>query len=119
MLSVSIPSHCPLMEPAAMRLADELKEIDVDDLEVPIVSNCWAIPITDKDSLKKNMVEQMTSPVRWEDGIRFMIKEGVTTFIEVGPGKVLTGLIRRIDRQARVINISDSASIKTFKEALQ
>ena len=93
--------------------------IDIDDLEVPVVSNCWAIPITEKDSLKKNMVEQMTSPVRWEDGIRFMIQEGVTTFIEVGPGKVLTGLIKRIDRQARVINISDSASVERFKEALQ
>jgi [acyl-carrier-protein] S-malonyltransferase len=119
MLPVSIPSHCLLMEPAATRLAAVLEEIEVKDLEVPVISNCWAIPIKEKDLIKKNMVEQMTSPVQWEGSIRFMIREGVMTFIEVGPGKVLTGLIKRIDRQARIINISDSASIEKFKEAAQ
>ncbi|MGA1841181.1 MAG: ACP S-malonyltransferase [bacterium] len=119
MLPVSIPSHCPLMEPAAMRLKDMLEKIDVEDLQVPVVSNCWAIPIKEKELIKKNMIEQMTSPVKWEDSIRFMIQKGVTTFIEVGPGKVLTGLIRRIDRQARVINIYGSDSLEKFKETRQ
>lgn len=119
MLPVSIPSHCPLMKPAAMRLASILEKIELKDLEVPVVSNCWAIPIKEKDLIKKNIVEQMTSPVQWEDGIRLMISEGVRTFIEVGPGRILTGLIKRIDRQVRVINISDSASLEKFKEAVQ
>jgi [acyl-carrier-protein] S-malonyltransferase len=119
MLPVSIPSHCPLMEPAAMRLKAMLENIEVKDLEVPVVSNCWAIPIKEKELIKKNMIEQMTSPVQWEGSIRFMIQKGVTTFIEVGPGKVLTGLIKRIDREARIINISDSVSLEKFKEACQ
>ena len=119
MLPVSIPSHCPLMEPAAMRLKAIQEKIEVKDLEVPVVSNCWAIPIQEKELIKKNMVEQMTSPVQWEACIRFMIQEGVATFIEVGPGKVLTGLIKRIDRQAKIFNISDSASLEKFKEVWQ
>lgn len=118
-LPVSIPSHCPLMEPAAMRLKAMLEKIEVGDLEVPVISNCWMIPIKEKELIKRNMVEQMTSPVQWEGSIRFMIQKGVTTFIEVGPGKVLTGLIKRIDRQVRVINISDSYSLEKFKEAWQ
>ncbi|MGA1790928.1 MAG: ACP S-malonyltransferase [bacterium] len=119
MLPVSIPSHCPLMEKAARRFAERVNRIEMRDLEVPVVSNCRAVPMKGKEKIKENMISQLTSPVRWEDSIRFMLQEGVTTFIEVGPGKVLSGLVKRINRESRIVNISDAAGVERFKEALQ
>jgi [acyl-carrier-protein] S-malonyltransferase len=119
MLPVSIPSHCPLMETAAQRMSEWLNQIDLNHSEVPIVSNCWAVPIKEKNSLKKNIIEQLISPVRWEEGIQCMLQEGVTRFVEVGPGKVLTGLIRRIDKQSELINIFNVEGLERFKETLQ
>jgi len=118
MLPVSIPSHCPLMEPAASMLAQTVDAVALGDARVPILSNCRAMPVQKRDALIDVMIEQMTSPVRWEDGIRFMIREGVTTFIEVGPGRVLTGLVRRIDKGVEVITISDAPSLERYKETL-
>jgi len=119
MLPVSIPSHCPLMEKAARRFAERVNRIEMRDLEVPVVSNCLAVPMKGKEKIKENMIQQLTSPVLWEDSVNFMLQEGVTTFIEVGPGKVLSGLVKRINRESRIINISDAAGVERFKEALQ
>lgn len=118
LLPVSIPSHCPLMEPAASLLAQALDAIALGDSRVPILSNSRAVPVQKRVDLRGIMIEQMTSPVRWDDGVRFMIREGVTTFIEVGPGKVLTGLVRRIDKGVEVITISDVPSLEHYKETL-
>ncbi|MGA1796090.1 MAG: ACP S-malonyltransferase [bacterium] len=118
LLPVSIPSHCPLMESAASLLANEVDAIALRDSRVPILSNSRAAPVHKRDDLRGVMIEQMTSPVRWDDGIRLMIREGVTTFIEVGPGRVLTGLVRRIDKGVEVIPISDVPSLELYKETL-
>lgn len=119
MLPVSIPSHCPLMEEAARRFAERVNFSEIKDLDVPVVSNCGAVPVKGKEEIKENMVLQLTSPVLWEDSVNFMLQEGVTTFIEVGPGKVLSGLVKRISKESRIINISDAVSVERFKEALQ
>ncbi len=117
-LPVSIPAHCPLMDGAAKKLKEEIRQLKINDLDIPVVSNCWAIPIKDKDKIKENMVKQMTSPVYWEKSVRLMIKEGVTTFVEVGPGKILSGLIKRIDKEVEALNISDVISLERLKETL-
>jgi [acyl-carrier-protein] S-malonyltransferase len=119
MLPVSIPSHCPLMEETARRFAERVNCTEIKDLDVPVVSNCGAVPVKGKEEIKENMIQQLTSPVLWEDSVNFMLQEGVTTFIEVGPGKVLSGLVKRINKESRIINISDAVSVERFKEALQ
>jgi len=118
MLPVSIPSHCPLMMETSLRFAEKVGHIEIKDLAVPVVSNCRAVPMQGKEEIRENMISQLTSPVRWEESIRFMLQEGVATFIEVGPGKVLSGLVKRIDKQSRIINISDAAGVERLKEAL-
>lgn len=119
MLEVSIPSHCPLMEGAAIKLAETLEDVELKDLKTPVVSNTWATPVTEKDKIKENILLQLTSSVRWEDCIRFMINEGVKTIVEVGPGRILTGLIKRIDKDIRAMNVSDVTDVERFMEAIQ
>jgi [acyl-carrier-protein] S-malonyltransferase len=118
LLSVSIPSHSPLMKGAAAKFAETVECLEIKDLETSVISNCLASPIKEREEIKKSMVQQLTSPVYWEEGIRFMLKEGVTTFIEVGPGKVLTGLIKRIDRSVETMTISDAVSVERIRERL-
>ncbi|MBN2374105.1 ACP S-malonyltransferase [bacterium] len=117
-LSVSIPSHCPLMKGAADRLTERLSDIALKDLTTPVVSNCWAVPVRNETEIRKALIQQLTSPVRWEESVRLMIKQGVTTFVEVGPGKVLTGLIKRIDRKMDLINVFDAEGIERLKETV-
>ena len=96
-LAVSAPSHCALMVEACKRLDAELKNIEFSVPEIPVVNNADAIFLNTVDSIKASLVKQLDSPLLWEDSIRNMIDSGITTFVEVGPGKVLSGLIKRID----------------------
>ena len=95
-LAVSAPFHCPLMQPAADKLALELDKININDITIPVISNVTAEKVYKGIEIKKLLVKQVTSPVLWEDSIKNMSADGVTNFIEVGPGKVLTGLIKKI-----------------------
>jgi [acyl-carrier-protein] S-malonyltransferase len=106
-LEVSGPFHSSLMEPAAARLKQELDMVDMKDAQYPLVANVTARPVTQAEEIRSLLVKQVRSPVLWEQSIEWLVASGVDTFIEIGPGKVLAGLIRKIDRSAKVINIHD------------
>ncbi|TKJ91506.1 [acyl-carrier-protein] S-malonyltransferase [Paenibacillus sp. CFBP13512] len=115
MLEVSGPFHSSLMKSAADQLSERLQTVSFRDAIVPVVANVTAKTVTQGSDIQALLVEQVYSPVLWEDSVRFLIHEGVDTFIEIGPGNVLTGLIKKIDKNVRLINISSLESI----EALQ
>ena len=115
LLPVSAPFHSPLMKPAGERLAKELDQIAVGDLRIPVVTNVEAEINTSKERVKFLLVGQVSSPVRWEDSMRRMIRDEVECFMEIGPGKVLSGLMKRIDPNRETLNIED---MKTLKKLL-
>jgi [acyl-carrier-protein] S-malonyltransferase len=96
-LAVSAPFHCPLMQPAAEKLAEQLDKIKLNDARLPVYTNVTAGPVTSAAEIKKLLIKQVTAPVLWEKLIKNMIADGATSFIEVGPGKVLAGLVKKID----------------------
>lgn len=98
-LSVSGPFHSSLMQPAQEQLQEEINALSFSDATVPVIQNVNATEATDKDIIKKQLIKQVTAPVYWEDTIRRLLDLGVTRFIEVGPGKVLSGLVRRVQRR--------------------
>ncbi|HSC27498.1 MAG TPA: ACP S-malonyltransferase [Vicinamibacterales bacterium] len=104
-LAVSAPFHCALMNPAEERLTVDLRALEVRDPRMPVVANVDAVPTRDGASAVDALIRQVSSPVRWEDVVRRLLSEGVTTFLELGPGAVLAGLIRKIDRRATVASI--------------
>jgi len=110
-LAVSAPFHCALMRPVEERLAPELRSLVVSDPVVPVVANLDAELKCDAASSIAALVGQVTAPVRWEQVVRRLASEGVDTYVEVGPGSVLGGLIRRIHRGARVLSVSDPESV--------
>ena len=112
MLPVSAPFHCALMEPAQKRLEPDLRAAKFNALRFPVITNADAEAITTGEEAREALIRQVTLPVRWLDSMREMIEAGVTMFVEVGPGKVLTGLLRQIDRSVRACNVEDSASLK-------
>ena len=103
-LSVSAPFHCAMMKPAEERLAPELRALEVRAPRVPIVANVDAELKRDAAAAIEALIEQVAAPVRWEAVVRRLASEGVTTYVEVGPGTVLSGLVRKIDRGATVLN---------------
>lgn len=113
LLPVSAPFHCALMKPAADRLAEVLDRITVHDMNVPVVANADAAPNSDKERVRPLLVTQVCSPVLWEQSVNTMSALGVTRFVELGPGKVLSGLVKRINKEAVLANIEDVAGIKT------
>lgn len=108
-LQVSAPFHCALMRPAQDQLAQELAKIEIKDAKIPVVANVTADYVTSASQIKELLIKQVTASVLWEDSIRLMIKDGVTEFVEVGPGKVLSGLIKKIDREVKT---------RTYEEVL-
>lgn len=118
-LQVSAPFHCSLMRPAGERLAGVLREIPIADPSVPVVNNADAELLTRKQEIADSLVRQVTSPVRWEESVRRLVKEGVACFLELGPGKVLTGLIRRIAPEAVALNVEDPGSLRTAVDQVQ
>ena len=110
-LPVSAPFHCALMKPAEGRLAPELRALDARDPRVPVVANVDAQPKRDARAAVDALVRQVSSPVQWEAVVRRLASEGVSAYVEVGPGTVLTGLVRKIHREAATANIEDPAGL--------
>ena len=117
MLPVSAPFHCSLMQPAADAMAAALAAVDVKPPYVPVVANVLAQPISDPAIIVRCLVEQVTGTVRWRESVLFMVQAGVTTFHEVGAGKVLTGLIKRIAETANASSTGTPDDIARFKAA--
>lgn len=111
MLAVSGPFHTSMLKPAAEKLEQELKDIEINDMSIPLVTNISGSYVKSKTDVKDILKRQVMSSVLWEDSIRTMIKDGVDTFIEVGPGKTLTTFIRKIDRSVKVFNVEDVDSL--------
>ena len=99
-------------------MARDLAEIVFADAVAPVVTNVDAVAEQNGDKLRKSLVQQVSQPVRWLESVEFLINQGVQTFIEIGPGKVLSGLVRQIDRSVRCVNIEDEASLRFAHEAL-
>lgn len=114
-LAVSAPFHCPLMKPAEERLAPDLRALHVNTPRVPVVANVDAQPKRDAASAIEALIRQVSSPVRWEDVVRRLIAEGATTFVELGPGSVLAGLVKKIERGVTVMSVE---SPESFERAL-
>jgi [acyl-carrier-protein] S-malonyltransferase len=114
-LNVSAPFHCPLMKPAEDRLAPELRALPAADPRIPVVANVDAEPKRDARSSIEALIRQVSSPVRWEDVVRRLMAEGATAFVEVGPGKVLAGLIRKIDRGVTVVSVADETGLAALE----
>jgi [acyl-carrier-protein] S-malonyltransferase len=118
-LDVSGPFHSSLMKPAAEKFKDVLNGMNIVEAKIPVIANVMAEPITEADMIKEKLVEQLYSPVQWEDSVRKMIELGVDTFIEIGPGKVLSGLVKKIDRTVKTYAISDLESAQATIESLK
>jgi [acyl-carrier-protein] S-malonyltransferase len=118
-LAVSAPSHCTLMLNASNRLGELLNTIEFRDPVVPVVNNADAMFLINAEKIKVALVKQLNSPLLWEDSIRNIINKGVNTFIETGPGKVLSGLIKRIEPAAKIFNVEDRASLNKTLELLR
>ncbi len=114
-LAVSGPFHSPLMEPAQEKLAAELNKIKFNDPATAIIANVTAEHVKTGNMAKDLLVKQVVSSVLWEDSINRMLKEGIELFVEVGPGKVLSGLVRKIKKEARVYNIENTETLEKFK----
>jgi [acyl-carrier-protein] S-malonyltransferase len=117
-LKVSAPFHCALMTGAQERLAVDLERLEFRDLRMPLVTNVDASAISKGAEARDALVRQVSSPVRWLESIELLLQEGVTTFVEAGPGKVLSGLVRQIARDARCLNVEDAASLGAARDAL-
>lgn len=120
LLPVSAPFHSSLMKPASIRLAEELKNVDFHDAKIPVVANVTAQGETNAVEIQELLVKQAAMPVLWETSVRNMIDSGVTSFVEVGPGKVLTGFTKKIAKEFTGLNVEDEASLEKtlayFKE---
>jgi [acyl-carrier-protein] S-malonyltransferase len=114
MLAVSAPFHCSLMKPAAERLHDALQDIPVCDIGIPVISNADAEAYPSKEEIKNILVKQVDHPVRWEESMRELVKRGIKTVIEIGPGKVLTGLMRRITKDVKTVNLGNADDLKAL-----
>ena len=112
-LAVSAPFHCPLMKPAEERLAPELRTLPASDPRIPVVANVDAEPKRTAAAAIDALIAQIASPVRWEDVVRRLVREGTRTFVELGPGTVLAGLIKKIDRGVTVLSIEDENGLRS------
>jgi [acyl-carrier-protein] S-malonyltransferase len=112
LLPVSAPFHSPLMKPAGERLGKALEEISVADLKIPVVTNVEAEVNTEKERVKELLVAQVSSPVRWEESMRKMVEKEIEQVLEIGPGKVLSGLMKRIDGRVESKNLEDLETLK-------
>jgi [acyl-carrier-protein] S-malonyltransferase len=118
MLQVSAPFHCSLMQPAQDALATDLAALNFNDPAFPVACNVDARLLTRADESRDCLIRQVTGSVRWVECIQLLIAQGATHFIEVGPGKVLSGLMRQIDRNQKALNVEDSASLEKTLAAL-
>lgn len=118
-LEVSGPFHSQLMKPAAEKFRGILDEIEIKDAKVPVIANVTASEMTSASEINGRLIEQLYSPVLWEDSVRRMIELGVDTFIEIGPGKVLSGLVKKVDRSLKTYAVSDVETCQAVTESLK
>ncbi len=118
-LNVSAPFHCDLMLPAQEKLEKDLSELKYSDLRFPIIENVSAEMNTSGERVKTALTEQVSKPVRWSPSVELLIEKGVETFVEVGAGKVLCGLVRQINRDVRCLNVENSETLKSSLESLE
>jgi len=111
LLPVSAPFHCSLMKPAQERLAADLAKIEFSGPQFPVISNVYATPMEDAESSREALTRQVTGSVKWSESMQLLSARGVETFIEIGPGRVLCGLMRQIDRSKKCLNVEDEASL--------
>ena len=117
MLPVSAPFHCPLMKPAELNLKNELEKIVFSDHQFPVISNVQAGPLTTGSSAREALIDQVCSPVRWADTMQYLINKGIDVAIELGTGKVLSGLMRRFNSKVRCFQIGDPVTLKSTVDA--
>ncbi|TYS16320.1 ACP S-malonyltransferase [Rossellomorea vietnamensis] len=118
-LQVSGPFHSQLMKPAAEKFSGVLDEITIADAAVPVIANVDAMPMRQAHEIKEKLIQQLYSPVLWEDTVSSLLEQGVDTFIEIGPGKVLSGLIKKVNRRVNTFSISDEESFRETVEKLK
>ena len=117
-LPVSAPFHCSLMTPAQEKLEKDLRDTAFSKLHEPLVTNVDADTIESGEEAREALIRQVTMPVRWEESVRLLIDEGVNTFVEAGPGRVLTGLLRQIERSVSALNVEDEKSLGATVEKI-
>lgn len=110
-LPVSAPFHCGLMQPAADRLAGDLAGIDIQPAQIPVVANVTAEPVREPAAIRPLLIRQVSAPVRWEDSVRRMVRDGVTHFLELGPGRTLSGFVKKIAPEAVCSNVENLDSL--------
>lgn len=116
-LAVSAPFHCSLLVSAGEKLKAELEQVELHEMKVPVVANVNGEIVPSVDYVRESLYKQVSSPVLWEDCVRTMIGKGVDTFVEIGPGKVLSGFIKKIDKNVKTLNVEDLASLEnTLRE---
>lgn len=118
-LNVSAPFHCDLMFPAQERLEEDLAQIEFKDLRFPIIENVSADANSKGERARAALTEQVSSPVRWAQSIETLLAEEVETFVEVGAGKVLSGLVRQINRDVRSLNVENTESLRNSFQSLR
>ncbi|WP_281237173.1 ACP S-malonyltransferase [Bacillus safensis] len=118
-LEVSGPFHSALMKPAAEKFTDVLSKLDIADAKTPVISNVTADIVTSRDEIETKLIEQLYSPVRFEESVERLIDLGVTIFIEIGPGKVLSGLVKKVNRRLTTISVSDQETIEAAIQTLK
>jgi len=118
-LNVSGPFHTSLLEPASLRLEEELEKIKINDFSVPVVTNVTGLPYMDVKEIIPTLVKQVKSPVKWEDTLNYLHSQGVDTYIEIGPGKALSGFVKRTLKGVRILNVEDMHSLEKTIVALE
>jgi [acyl-carrier-protein] S-malonyltransferase len=119
LLPVSAPFHCSLMKPAQEQLAHDLRSIKFQSPGIPVVCNVDAASVEDAESSRDALLRQVTGSVKWDQSMRLLVSKGVETFVEVGPGKVLCGLMRQIDRSKTCLNVGDEASLQKTLDGIK
>ena len=119
MLPVSAPFHCSLMQPAQDRLAADLHAITFHTPEIPVLCNVEATPVRDANKSRDTLIRQVTGAVQWESSMRALIAQGATRFVEAGPGAVLTGLLRQIDKSQSCLNVENHATLQKAKQQFE
>lgn len=118
LLPVSAPFHCSLMKPAAEEMAEALSQVDLKTPAIPLVANVTASRVADPATIRELLVEQVTGMVRWRESVLYMEAQGVTSFVEVGAGKALTGMVKRIAKEAETLSIGTAADVEAFIKTL-
>lgn len=116
-LPVSAPFHCSLMRPAAEKLGEELKKIPFSEIKTPVISNAEADIYPSKGEIQRLLTKQVDHPVRWEESMNRMLQDGIETVVEVGPGSVLSGLMKRISREVKILNVEDINGLKNLEKS--